>query len=71
MLRLHHRAARSARLGGDAPLRVVIGPVHDEPAVVSGVVVVRPLATIDVQGDASADVLLRFVAALAEQLGQV
>ena len=66
-----HRVARSARWGGHAPLQVVIGPVHAEPAVVSGVVVVRPLATITVEANAGADVLLRFVAVLAEQLGQV
>jgi len=70
-MRLHDRVARSARWGGDAALQVTIGPVHDEPAAVSGVVVVRPLATITVEANTGADVLLRFVAVFAEQLGQV
>jgi len=49
---------------------VLLRPDH-EPVVISGVVVVRPQATITVEANAGADVMLRFVAVLAEQLGQV
>lgn len=71
VLRLHHTAVRSARASSHAPLQLVIGPVRDEPTVVSGVVVVRPSATITIESRASSDALLRFADALAEQLTQV
>lgn len=69
VLRLHDGAARSARLAHAAPLQLVIGPVRDEAVVISGAVVVRPIAEICVEAESGE--LLRFVAALAEQLARV
>lgn len=70
VLRLHGGVARSARLAGSAALQIVIGPVQDEPVVIAGAVVVRPIATISVETRAGRE-LLPFVAVLAEQLAQV
>lgn len=52
-------------------LQVLIGPVRDEAVVVGGAVVIRPMATISALSDTSGRELLRFLAVLGEQLGQV
>jgi hypothetical protein len=58
-------------LSRNAGLQLVIGPVRDEAVVVSGIVVVRPMATISAASDTGGRELLRFLAVLHEQLGQV
>ncbi len=57
----------SGRLPGPG-LQVVIGPVRAEAVVRAEMVVVRPMSTIFVATEVGEEMLLRFVAVLAEQL---
>lgn len=74
ILRLHGDAPQFARTGqAHAELNLTIGPVIDQPVVVDGAIVVRPIAQLVIESDAqtTADELIAFTAALAEQLNHV
>ena len=74
ILRLHGDAPQFARTGqAHAELNLTIGPVVDQPVVVDGAIVIRPIAQLVIESDAqtTADELIAFTAALAEQLNHV
>lgn len=74
ILRLHGEAPLFARTGqAHSELHITVGPVLDQPAVVDGAIVVRPLATLVIESDAqtTADELMAFTAALVDQLDHV
>jgi pyruvate/2-oxoglutarate dehydrogenase complex dihydrolipoamide acyltransferase (E2) component len=74
ILRLHGDAPMFARTGqAHAELHLTIGPVIDQPAVVAGTLTIRPLAILVIESDAqtTADEIMAFTAALAEQLDHV
>lgn len=74
ILRLHGDTPQFARTGQvNAELNLTIGTVVEQPVVVDGALEILPLAQLVIESDAqtTADELMAFTAALAEQLGHV
>lgn len=74
ILRLHGDTPQFARTGqAHAELDLTIGPVVDQPVVVDDAIVIRPIAQLVIESDpqTTADELIAFTAALAEQLAHV